>query len=56
MTSISVDSWALGCVASFCRDGRPPFFGDREQVRRHLAFLVLNKYLLNLKHISHCSY
>jgi serine/threonine protein kinase len=29
MTSLAVDSWSLGCVASFCREGRPPFFGDK---------------------------
>lgn len=29
MASLAVDSWSLGCVASFCRLGCPPFFGDK---------------------------
>jgi len=28
----SVDAWALGCLAYFCLSGRPPFYGDAQQV------------------------
>lgn len=30
--STSVDAWALGCLTSFCLKGRPPFYGDAQQV------------------------
>ena len=32
MTSLAVDAWALGCLVTFCRRGRPPFYGDKESV------------------------
>ena len=32
-----VDSWALGCLASFCLHGCPLYFGDREQVRTWMS-------------------
>lgn len=36
MVSLAIDTWALGCVTSFCTVGRPPFYGDREQVVRQI--------------------
>lgn len=28
----SVDAWSLGCLTYFCLSGRPPFYGDAQQV------------------------
>ena len=32
-TGTGGDAWALGCVASFCLNGRPLFMGSPQEVR-----------------------
>lgn len=29
---IAADAWALGCLAYFCLQGRPKYYGDNDQV------------------------
>lgn len=37
--TVLVDAWALGCLTYFCLNGRPPFFGDQEQVSLKLYYI-----------------
>jgi serine/threonine protein kinase len=32
LLNTNADAWALGCVAHFCLQGRPLYFGDKEEV------------------------
>lgn len=34
VTGTGGDAWALGCVASFCLNGRPLFMGSPQEVRQ----------------------
>ena len=34
VTETGGDAWALGCVASFCLNGRPLFMGTPQEVRQ----------------------
>ena len=35
-----VDAWALGCLMSFCLNGKPLFFGDSEEVLAQMEAIV----------------